>query len=116
MSTERGRTAEGLAAAHLEQLGHTVLDRNWRNRWCELDIISRSPQGVHIVEVKYRRRTDFGTAIDSITHEKADRLYRGALAWAQTHQYDGPIQIDVVSLEGELDNPDIIYLPNIIGD
>jgi uncharacterized protein (TIGR00252 family) len=116
MSTERGRTAEALAAGYLEGLGHAVLDRNWRNRWCELDIVSRSPQGIHIVEVKYRRRTNFGSAIDSITPDKSARLFRGALAWSQAHQYDGPIQIDVISLEGELDQPEIIYIPNVVGN
>jgi uncharacterized protein (TIGR00252 family) len=116
MSTERGRAAEGLAAAYLAQQGHAILDLNWRNRWCELDLVTRSPQGIHIVEVKYRRQTNYGAAAEYITQDKANRLRRGALAWVQAHHYDDSYQIDVLCLEGDLAKPTIEYLPNVIGD
>lgn len=116
MSVEIGRAAEEVAASYLERLGHCILDRNWRNRWCELDIVTRSAAGVHFVEVKYRHRTDYGTAIDYITPDKTIRLRRAALAWIQAHQYHGAYQIDVVSLEGNLQQAQPQYLPNAIID
>jgi Holliday junction resolvase-like predicted endonuclease len=42
MSVERGRTAETLAADYLVGRGFEVLNCNWRNRWCELDIVARN--------------------------------------------------------------------------
>ena len=117
MSTvERGRTAETLAAAHLERLGFTILDRNWRNRWCELDLVARSPVGVHFVEVKYRRHTDWGTGFEHITPDKINRLRRAALAWNQAHNYHGAYQIDIISIAGELTAPQISYADNVIND
>jgi uncharacterized protein (TIGR00252 family) len=111
--TATGRLAEAAAAQYLEQLGHTILARNWRNRWCELDLITRSPAGIHIVEVKYRRRTAWGTGFEYISRDKVLRLRRAAQAWTQAHRYTGPYQIDVISLSGELVQPTLDYLPNI---
>jgi putative endonuclease len=113
-TTERGRSAEASAAAYLEARGLSILDRNWRNRWCELDLVARSPHGVHFIEVKYRRRTDWGSGFESITPDKIQRLQRAALAWSQARGYDGPYQVDIVSLSGELADPVIEYLPNAL--
>jgi putative endonuclease len=109
-TTERGRTAEGLAAEYLQSRGLVIVNRNWRNRWCEIDLVARSSAGIHFVEVKYRRRTDWGTGFEAITADKAGRLQRAALAWAQAHSYDGAYQIDVVSMSGSLADPSIEYL------
>ena len=114
-TTERGRSAEASTAAYLEARGFTILDRNWRNRWCELDLVTRDAAGVHFVEVKYRRRTDWGDGFEAITYDKIQRLQRAAAAWCQAHQYDGPYQIDVASVSGELTSPDISYLANAVG-
>ncbi len=58
MSRERkdtGDRGEAQAASYLEGLGHRILERNWRWGHLEVDIISLSPGGLHIVEVKTRR-------------------------------------------------------------
>jgi putative endonuclease len=115
-TTATGRAAEQLAADYLAARGFTVLDRNWRNRWCELDIVARlHGQTTHFVEVKYRRSTAYGYAAEYISADKLARLQRAALAWNQAHRYLGPYQIDVVTVEGALDHPRIVYLPNITG-
>lgn len=116
MSVERGRAAETLAADYLAGRGFEVLDRNWRNRWCELDIVARRGGVVHFVEVKYRRRADWGTGFEAITSDKAQRLRRAALAWNQTSHHSGDYQIDIISVAGELDQAIIDYLPSAIGD
>ncbi len=113
-TTERGRTAEDLAARHLESLGQTILSRNWRNRWCELDIVTKTSQAVHFVEVKYRRDVRYGYAAEYISRDKMQRLARAAAAWNQAHKYRGPYQIDVVAVEGELERPTMSYLPNVV--
>lgn len=116
MSVERGRLAEDLASQYLENAGYLILDRNWRNRWCELDIVARRAGVVHFVEVKYRRSSGYGFAVDYITRDKIARLRRAALAWCQAHGYDGAYQIDVVALEGALESPRISLTSNAITD
>ena len=116
MATESGNRAETLAAEYLEAKGLKIIDRNWRNRWCELDIVARSQNGVHIVEVKYRARTIWGGAAEYVTPDKVDRLRRGAAAWQQAHRYTGPIQIDVVTVEGELTSPAVEWLQSVVNE
>jgi Holliday junction resolvase-like predicted endonuclease len=71
---------------------------------------------IHFVEVKYRRRTNWGTGFEYITPDKIRRLQRAALAWNQAHHYYGAYQIDVISVSGELTAPAIEYLPNAVTD
>jgi len=113
-TTAIGRTAEAAAAAYLEERGFIVLDRNWRNRWCEIDLVARKDGVIHFIEVKYRRTTAYGAGYDFINYEKANRLTRAALAWCQAHYYQGDYQIDAVSLSGVADNPKIVYIPSIL--
>lgn len=116
MSTELGVRAEALAASYLQDRGLNVVDRNWRNRWCEIDIVATSPTGVHFVEVKYRHSADYGSGFDYITADKAQRLRRAALFWMTQKRYSGDYQIDVVAVAGDLDRPQISYLTNAITD
>jgi putative endonuclease len=113
-TTAIGRAAETAAAQYLEAQGFTVLDRNWRNRWCELDIVARRTGTTHFVEVKYRRHTYHGAGYESVGYDKTNRLRRAALAWCQAHRYDGDYQIDIISMSGPQDQPIIEYLPNVL--
>lgn len=115
MSTvEVGRAAETQAAEFLQSAGFQIIGRNWRNRWCELDIIARRGAQIHFVEVKYRADTRYGYAAEYISRDKSNRLIRAALAWCQAHGYNGSYQIDVVSVEGAADNPRITHLESAI--
>jgi|ERR1700683_637155 len=113
--TATGRAAEALAADFLAAHGHEILAQNWRNRWCELDLISRNRHGVHIIEVKYRRTTDFGLPAEYVRHDKIGRLNRAAAAWCQAHNYTGSCQIDIISISGPLDQPIIELIENALG-
>lgn len=115
MSVERGREAEQLAADWLQERGFQILDRNWRTRWCELDIIARSGDGIHIIEVKYRGRPDFGTGFEYITPDKIRRLRRAALMWLRSHPpTNRGYQIDIIAVSGSPKPKYVDYLPNAI--
>jgi putative endonuclease len=112
---EVGRAAEALAARWLQQQGFTILDRNWRNRWCELDLVAGRQANVHIVEVKYRRRRDFGTGFEYITPDKAGRLQRAAIMWLKARgRLGASYQIDIIAISGSLKPQNLEYLPNAI--
>ncbi len=114
-AVEIGRAAEAAAAAWLRSGGFAVLDRNWRTRWCELDIVAGRRGVIHIVEVKYRRRPDFGTGFECITAEKAARLRRAAIMWLKAHGYLGkPHQIDIIAVSGGMASWNVSHLPNAI--
>lgn len=114
MSTKTGQTAEDLAAAYLESQGWDILARNWRNRWCEIDIIASSDGTVHIIEVKYRRTATFGGGLDYITADKIRRLRNAATMWATSNRYRDDLSIDIISVEGGLASPTIHIEQNVI--
>jgi putative endonuclease len=84
-STERPRIAregEDLAAAHLERRGYTVVARNARTRFGEIDVIAGRPGELVFVEVKTRRVAGgAGTALDAIDHRKIRQVRKLAAAW-----------------------------------
>jgi len=71
-----GRMGEDEAARFLVGLGWVLLERNWRCREGEADIIARDPDvdALVVVEVKTRAGTGYGSPLDAITFEKARRL------------------------------------------
>jgi putative endonuclease len=117
VSTELGQRAEAAAARYLELQGLTIIERNWRTRWCEIDLVALDRLGcTHFVEVKYRKNPAYGSGFDYITRDKIGRLKKAALMWLSDHRTAAAFQIDVISVEGDLANPSIDYLPNALQD
>jgi len=77
-TTQRGREAEALAARHLESRGLRVVERNFRIRGGEIDLICRDGRTLVFVEVRQRSRGDFGGAGASITKSKRLRIILAA--------------------------------------
>jgi len=73
-----GALAEQLAAEHLKARGLSVLARNLRCRAGEIDLICLDAQILAIVEVRQRRRVDFGGALGSVTWRKQRKIIRAA--------------------------------------
>jgi uncharacterized protein (TIGR00252 family) len=117
MSTSVGTEAEDKAALYLEKLGMSIVARNWRSKWSEIDIIACDEQDtIHFVEVKYRRSAVYGSGFDYITPDKINRLRRAATAWMMIQHLEHAYQIDVISVMGKLDDPTIEYEPNAVED
>ena len=99
-AAEIGLQGEDCAARFLEERGYQILERNWRTKEGELDIVAFSPEGeVIFLEVKSRSSMDYGDPLESITSAKAMRIQRLALAWLATHQRLGAsYRIDAVGI------------------
>jgi putative endonuclease len=95
-----GAFGESKAAEFIEKRGDEILDRNWRIREGEVDLISLSPDGIfHFIEVKTRSSLAFGHPFEAINRDKAHRMQRLALAWLATHGCLGcDYAIDVVAI------------------
>ena len=91
-----GRFGEEIIENFLTQRGYEIIEKNWRVREGEIDIVALAPNGVFtFVEVKTRRSLTFGHPLEAINNEKAHRLQRLALAWLATHKCFGcDYQID----------------------
>ncbi len=65
--------------------GYTLLDRNWRTTFGEIDLVVARPGIVVICEVKTRRTGAFGSPVHAVTLAKQRRLRRLAAAWLAAH-------------------------------
>lgn len=112
-STDVGRRAEAEARGFLEESGFRILATNWRNRWCEIDLVASRGEVIHVIEVKYRSNLDFGSGLEYITPSKLDRLSRAAEIFMLKHHLDYPYQIDVIAITGDLAKPTLELIENI---
>lgn len=76
-----GARGEELAAVHVVDNGMELIDRNWRCRYGELDIVAREGDVVVFIEVKTRSGLGYGTPAESVTYAKQKRIRGLALAW-----------------------------------
>ncbi|MBU7596132.1 YraN family protein [Streptomyces sp. P38-E01] len=76
-----GRYGEDLAARRLRESGMAILERNWRCREGELDIVARQADALVVCEVKTRRLGGFEHPFAAVTPRKAERLRRLASRW-----------------------------------
>lgn len=75
-----GRLGEQVAAEHLERRGLSVLARNYRTRWGELDIVARDERRVVFCEVK-TRRLGSSQPLEGLRQIQQRRIRRMAVAW-----------------------------------
>lgn len=96
---ELGRRGERIAADFLTIAGHRVVDRNWRSRKGELDIVTFDRDYVVAVEVKTRTSLAFGHPLEAIDRRKLHRLYRLAWEWCTAHGVSHTrVRIDAVAV------------------
>lgn len=96
---EVGDRGEDVACAHLQALGWQVIDRNWRCREGELDVVARGDGMLVFCEVKTRRSERFGSPVEAVSSAKARRLRRLAWAWlAERGRRGENFRIDVVGV------------------
>lgn len=114
MSTNTGQQAEEMAAQYLGGMDFKILGRNVRTRWSEIDIVAEKNARIHFVEVKFRRSAAFGSGAEYITADKQRRLRQAAAAWMVMNAPEGDYQIDVITVTGNLADPEFDYLPDII--
>jgi putative endonuclease len=95
-----GAFGESKTAEFVTERGDEILDRNWRIREGEIDLVSLSRDGIfHFIEVKTRSSLAYGHPFEAINADKAHRMQRLALAWLATHGCLGcEYAIDVVAV------------------
>ena len=93
-----GAAAEELAARYLLAQGLRIIERNFRVRGGEIDLIARDGRTLVFVEVRLRSRSDFGGAAASITAQKQQRIILAAPHYLQAHG-EQPCRFDCVLLD-----------------
>jgi len=96
----RGEVAEDLVADFLERQGLKIVERNYRCRFGEIDLVARSGELLVFVEVRARKSEAFGGAAGSITATKRRRIVAAARHFLATHKVDRACRFDVVLVRG----------------
>ncbi len=107
-TTVIGNRGEDLASQWLLHNSYKILERNWKNRWCEIDIVAQKDAVVYFVEVKYRKNVDFGSGLDYITPKKLQQMQFAAEFWIKHNKYDGECQLAAASIAGQSNEVEFI--------
>jgi putative endonuclease len=103
-----GKRGEELACAALEARGYMVIERRYRTRAGEIDVVARSGDTLVFVEVKARQDRSFGVPAAAVTPQKQRRLVLMATEYLHHHRLeDWPCRFDVVAVEMGKGEPEV---------
>lgn len=110
------REGEEIAVDFLKKLGYKIIDRNFRARNTELDIVALHNNTLIFVEVKTRTSDKFGTPLEQIAYFKIRSLIKAAEHYKLTHKnLPDQMRIDVISVQYDLGKPVVEHAENISG-
>lgn len=110
-----GAQAEGIAAAFLARHGLKLIEKNYRCRLGEIDLVLRDGPILVFVEVRLRRNRDYGGAAASITPQKQGKLLRAARHYLQQLGKTPACRFDVVLLSA-LEGVEPEWIKNAFGE
>ncbi len=97
-----GARYELLAAVHLEKCGYHIIEKNYRCRIGEIDLVACDGAYLVFVEVKYRSGASFGDPAEAVTAKKQERIRKTARYYLCARQLseDTPCRFDVAAVLG----------------
>lgn len=109
-----GKQIENLAAIYLQNNNLQLLEKNFRSKFGEIDLILQDPieNQIVFVEVRYRKSIFFGEAVNSVTKLKQNKLIKTAHCYLNKNFHELPIsyRFDIISCQGELDRIKIDWI------
>ena len=97
-NTELGREGEALATKYLQEHGWRILERNYRHRRAEIDLIAVHENLMIFVEVKMRTGTGFGMPEDFVDEKKARTVMEAADHYIIETGWQGDIRFDIIAI------------------
>lgn len=94
-----GDVGEEEAERFLDRQGYRVVERNYSCRGGEIDRIAWDCETLCFVEIKARAGTQFGSAVESISHSKRRRIVKAAQWYLMHHPTDSPCRFDVLAMD-----------------
>lgn len=94
-----GRRGEDMAVEHLSANGYMIVERNYRCRQGEIDIIARDGAAIVFIEVKTRSSDRFGAPASAVGYAKQGRMARASMAYMEENGLaDSEARFDVISV------------------
>lgn len=115
-SSSIGKTGEKAAADFLIKNGYALLERNFRTRAFEIDIIARDREYLCFVEVKARTGTKKGLPREAVDHAKQQKMIMGANYYLkQQDLFNHRVRFDVVEVMLRDRTPELTLIKNAFG-
>lgn len=96
---ETGNTGESIAELYLSSAGYKILERNFRCRTGEIDIIGKDGKFICFIEVKTRKSTKYGLPCESVNYKKQSKIYKTANVYALKNKlHNINFRFDVVEI------------------
>jgi len=101
LQQENGRWGEDLAVDYLVRNGIEILQRNWRYKHTEIDIIGKEDGVLVFIEVKTRAYTTFGRPEEMVGERKRQLLIHAASIYSMQIEHDWEIRFDIIGIVGQ---------------
>jgi putative endonuclease len=110
---EFGKTAEDAAAKFLKAKGYKILERNYKNKFGEIDIIARLEGVICFLEVKARHSLNFGFPQEAVSVRKQRQIARVAISYLKLNKLlEYPARFDVLALLYTNKQPQVSLITN----
>jgi ribonuclease HII len=97
-----GDDAETVATKYLKKQNHEILERNWKTKFCEIDIVSKKDDVLYFTEVKYRKNVNQGDGLSAITSKKLRQMQFAAKYYVVSNEIkDIDQRLSTISLSGQ---------------
>ncbi|MBZ4672205.1 YraN family protein [Deferribacterales bacterium Es71-Z0220] len=98
MKLFKGKKGEELALNFLENNGYKLIEKNFKSKFGEIDLIMKDGEVIVFVEVKYRLSEDYGSPKDAVTYEKMKKIIKTAEYFIVKNNLNSLYRFDVVSI------------------
>lgn len=108
-----GDASETVACEELIHRGHDIIVRNWKTKYCEIDIVSQLGNTVYFTEVKHRKNDYAGDGLAAITPKKLEQMNYAAKFYAHVNHMSG-VDLQLLAIATSGDTPVVISLIEIV--
>ena len=111
-----GKRGEDIAAEFLQEQGYRILQRRYRSKLGEIDIIATKADWCVFIEVKTRKSARFGLPSEAVNYYKQGKIINTALLYlAFTGRQNCPVRFDVIEIILTPDNYKLNHIENAFG-
>ena len=107
---KKGKEGEDMAARFLIEKGFEIVERNYRYKRSEIDLIVKKDKWLVFVEVKLRSSDLYGYPEDFVDYKKAKNIIDGAEQYTYDNNWQGNVRYDIVSIRLLQDKTEIIQI------
>jgi putative endonuclease len=107
---KKGKEGEDMAARFLMEKGFEIIERNYRYKRSEIDLIVKKNNWLIFVEVKLRSSDMYGYPEDFVDYKKAKNIIDGAEQYTYENDWQGNVRYDIVSIRLLKDKTEIIQI------